>query len=322
MTTILYFYDLQTLPNQPGAFYPAGLLSTWYPNPSFPTFAPNVIPAENQALFQQPTYKPPGSGRGGNGGPHNQFVKPRRGRGGPGSVSGDRLPNDQRYQNNYQSYQGNNGGQQQQQQPQQQQHYYNNYRGSSRSSWDGNNVKKPYHSNGAEHQQQYLATTAASTGQLPAATAVTSPGQLQQSTVPAQASASAPTLPLTTASSQAAQYPAPVQQNETTSQQQQQQQQQQPMTTPIVSAATSQVSVQQPEASVAQNAITSSAASTVTSSTTSAVTSSAHTSISHSLSGGLKPSRSHEEAASYHGYSGYHQNPKSSMESLHSRDGR
>jgi len=122
----------QAMPNQPGAFYPAGLLTPWYPTTTFQAFPPNVIATtDNSALFPQAPYKPPGGGRGGAGGPHNQYGKPRRGRGGgPGSVSGDRSSNEQRYQgNNYQSYQGNGP---QPQQPQQPQHYYNNYRGSSR----------------------------------------------------------------------------------------------------------------------------------------------------------------------------------------------
>ena len=121
------------MPNQPGPFYHAGLLSPWYPTPTFQTFTPNVIAADNNPFFQQAPYKPPGGGRGGGAGPHNQYGKPRRGRGGgPGSVSGDRSSNDQRYQgNSFQSYQGNGPQQPQPQQPQQQ-HYYNNYRGSNR----------------------------------------------------------------------------------------------------------------------------------------------------------------------------------------------
>lgn len=118
------------MPNQPGAFYPAGLLAPWYQTATFQAFPPNVIAAaENSTLFQQAPYKPSGGGRGGTGG-HNQYGKPRRGRGGGlGSITGERSSNEQRYQgSSYQSYQGNGS----QQQPPQQQHFYSNYRGSSR----------------------------------------------------------------------------------------------------------------------------------------------------------------------------------------------
>ena len=317
----MLFGLFQTLPNQPGTFYNTGLLSTWYPTSSFPAFTPNVIPAENPALFQQQPYKPPGSGRGGNGGPHNQFGKPRRGRGGPGSLSGDRMPNDQRYQNNYQPYQtgSSNSGGSQQPQP----YYHSSYRGNSRSSWDGgNSVKKPYHNSGANggdqqlQQQHYTSISVASQGQLP----VVSVGQTPVT------SASAPMLPPTT--SQATQYnhtPAAPQQVEAVPQQLLQQQ---VSATPVVSVAnTSTASV--PAQSDTSAAVTaSSTAAPVTSSTPIVPLSSVTTSHSSNVN---KVTRNHEDhnagtGNSYHmsnsnaGYSSYHH--KSSMESLHSRDGR
>jgi hypothetical protein len=78
--------------------------------------------------------------------------------------------------------------------------------------------------------------------------------------------------------------------------------------TPVASA--------QPEAApVVSSSAPSPATQNTTPTTTSAVT------TSHSINSGPKSSaRGHDEG--FHGYSGYHQNSKSSMESLHSRDGR
>lgn len=117
------------MPNQPGPFYPAGLLAPWYPTATFQAFPPNVIAAaDNSPLFQPAPYKPPGGGRGGGAGTHNQYGKPRRGRGGGlGSLTVERSPSDQRFQgSSYQSFQGNGS------QPQTQQQFYSNYRGSNR----------------------------------------------------------------------------------------------------------------------------------------------------------------------------------------------